>query len=90
MRFEIETRIDVCASYALADMLCTLRHGMAILPVYEGVLKLGRERPDGILLDIGACCESLLANLFEVGALTLWHAISWRGCEESCSRRLPA
>ena len=33
---------------------------MAVLPVYEGVLKLGRELHglDGISLDIGACCES--------------------------------
>lgn len=30
---------------------------MAVLPAYKDVLKLGRERPDEILLDLGACCE---------------------------------
>lgn len=26
-------------------------------PVYQDVLKLGRERPNAILLDLGCCCE---------------------------------
>ena len=41
-------------TYSLA-----LQAGMAVLPAYQSVLKLGRERPNAILLDIGACCESL-------------------------------
>jgi hypothetical protein len=27
-------------------------------PVYEHILKLGRERPDAVLLDLGCCCTS--------------------------------
>ncbi|KAG8219066.1 hypothetical protein J3R82DRAFT_4822 [Butyriboletus roseoflavus] len=32
-----------------------LQLGIAALPEYESVIKLGQERPDGILLDIGCC-----------------------------------
>ena len=35
------------------------RQRIAVLPAYQSVLEFGRERPDAILLDIGACYESL-------------------------------
>ncbi|KAG9317888.1 hypothetical protein JVU11DRAFT_2117 [Chiua virens] len=41
--------------YPCIQMFTFLEHGMAVLPVYESVLKLGRERIDGLLLDVGAC-----------------------------------
>lgn len=47
---------------------------MAVLPAYDSVLRLGQERSNGILLDVGACRE-LLANMsVKVRVLTLRNA----------------
>ncbi|KAG1750823.1 hypothetical protein EDB19DRAFT_1677098 [Suillus lakei] len=32
-------------------------------PVYEHILKLGRERPDAVLLHIGCCCCGTWKNI---------------------------
>ena len=34
------------------------RLNITTFPVYEHILKLGRERPGAVLLDIGCCCMS--------------------------------
>ncbi|KAF8555541.1 hypothetical protein OG21DRAFT_1521687 [Imleria badia] len=41
-------------AYEIFPYLC-IRLGIATLPQYENIIKLGQQRPDAILLDIGCC-----------------------------------
>ncbi|KAF8139026.1 hypothetical protein EV363DRAFT_1154334 [Boletus edulis] len=52
---QVQTRAYKVFPYPCIQLGTFLEHGMAALPVYDSVLKLGREHPDGIFLDIGAC-----------------------------------
>ncbi|KAI9569264.1 hypothetical protein HD554DRAFT_2092421 [Boletus coccyginus] len=51
----VKERASKIFPYPCIQVMTFLEHGMAVLPAYKDVLKLGRERPDEILLDLGAC-----------------------------------
>ncbi|OAX33652.1 hypothetical protein K503DRAFT_869428 [Rhizopogon vinicolor AM-OR11-026] len=52
---EVQSKAYKIAPYPCIRGLAFLRLNLSSHPVYERILKLGRERPDAVLLDIGCC-----------------------------------
>lgn len=52
---EVQAKAYKVAPYPCIHGFGYLRLNLSNLPVYEHILKLGRERPNAILLDIGCC-----------------------------------
>ncbi|KAG1718659.1 hypothetical protein EDB19DRAFT_1914362 [Suillus lakei] len=52
---EVQAKAYKVAPYPCIYAFSFLRLDISTYPVYEHVLKLGRERPDAVLLDIGCC-----------------------------------
>lgn len=52
---EVQAKAYKIAPYPCIHGFVFLRLNISSYPVYEHILKLGRERPDAVLLDIGCC-----------------------------------
>ncbi|KAG1750825.1 hypothetical protein EDB19DRAFT_1904218 [Suillus lakei] len=52
---EVQANAYKFAPYPWIRGFTFIRHNISSYPVYEHILKLGRERPDAVLLDIGCC-----------------------------------
>ncbi|KAG2146168.1 uncharacterized protein EDB93DRAFT_490348 [Suillus bovinus] len=52
---EVQAKAYKIAPYPCIHGFVFLRLNISTFPVYEHILKLGRERPDAVLLDLGCC-----------------------------------